>query len=106
MTDLCIKQGETLQLGASFRTDDDTAPIAITAAQVMAQARDSYGNLLGQLTVTQGIGPGLIALSAATGAWPLGLAVIDLAVQAAGVTQYSQTITVQVDRPVTQGAHP
>lgn len=97
-----LKRGASLDLTVAFE-DDDGQPLDLTGATLTAQIRDAADALVATLApaITVGADAATIAV-ADTSAWPLGMLRLDVRVVLAGQTSFSDTISLNITRAVTQ----
>ena len=104
MTQVRIKQGETLLLECAYTTDAGVA-INVTGWTIRSQVRDTHNNLLGDLVVdlhTPVTGQFSITY-ANTALWPAGPARMDIAYEdGTGRVIYTDTVSISIERGITE----
>ena len=99
-----IKRGETLLLECTV-ANPDGSPLDLTGWSIASQIRDGHDTLIATLTVdlyTPVAGQYRLT-GATTGAWPQGLAHMDIAYTDAGGRALStETLTIGIEREVTR----
>lgn len=102
MPAITIKQGASLSLDLAFSNADGT-PTDLSGASITAQVRDAVDTEVAALTATLGGLPGHASLVATnTSGWPITALRCDVRVVQAGLTSFSETFQIYVERAVTQ----
>ncbi len=99
---ITVKQGASLNLLLQVWNDDGTAADISTVA-LTANVRNSQGQLVAVLPITQPGQTGAAAISVYdTSSWPLGILRLDVRLQGASSVLISDTLAIVVGRSVTQ----
>ena len=101
MSQISIKQGESLHLMLTFTEDDDT-PADISGYAITGAVRSSDDTIVAELPIVATDSVGIATVTVAdTSEWPLGLLRSDLKVASAGSVWLTQTFGIRVNRAVT-----
>jgi hypothetical protein len=102
MSDISIKQGDSLLLTFTFFNNDGTS-VDLTSVTLSGQVRDSADNLVATLAIATTSILNVATLQVAdTTQWPLGLLRADIRAVSAGLTEMSETFAIRVGRRITQ----
>ncbi len=102
MSEVCIKQGDSLLLTMAFFNDDGSS-VDLTSVTLSAQVRDASDNQVAVLTLTKTAILNIATVSYPdTSLWPTGLLRADIRAASAGLNELSETFGIRVNRTVTR----